>query len=352
MIPARVWGCAGPKYLCSTARGWMVVRSKRSRIAVSLMSVAGLLALAGLIAPTAIGAPRLELRFAAQPQDSVVNTTIRAADLDQTASFVQVKLVDPSTGATVTTSKSSVTFSLATGPGLASGSLSVKPQPLIDGVATFGTGTLSIGTLNEPQFTSYRLIPATTKGAFITGPASDPFDIWEGGDTCSGGTDTCQTSLRGGEDQYTLSAAGTLGASELSSSLLPGLTCAGQAVIFANSVFSHATTEPGTSLAPVFLSNHITAADWKASANNGQAHADWCVGLKTADPWLANGGTFTEQDVNGDAPGGVLFVGLAPRCPSKNAQNFAPCIVSRTGDGADGSITTGWLPGGDPPRRT
>ena len=58
------------------------------------------------------------------------------------------------------------------------------------------------------------------------------------------------------------------------------------------------------------------------------------------------------QDTNGPAPGGMLFVGIAPPCPNANPQNSAPCIVSQNGDGNGGSFTLGWLPGGDPPRRT
>ena len=53
-----------------------------------------------------------------------------------------------------------------------------------------------------------------------------------------------------------------------------------------------------------------------------------------------------------ERPGGVLYVGFAPACPQANPSAFAPCIVSQTGDGNGGNITTGWLPGGDPPRRT
>ena len=63
-------------------------------------------------------------------------------------------------------------------------------------------------------------------------------------------------------------------------------------------------------------------------------------------------GSFVTQDTNGAAPGGMLFVGIAPPCPNANPQNFAPCIVSQKGDGNGGSFTLGWLPGGDPPRRT
>jgi hypothetical protein len=48
--------------------------------------------------------------------------------------------------------------------------------------------------------------------------------------------------------------------------------------------------------------------------------------------------------------GTTFYVALAPKCPSKKM--MPPCILSRMSDGAGGAIITGWLPGGDPPRRT
>jgi hypothetical protein len=304
------------------------------------------LTIAVLTVPAASGAGKNQLLFVTQPRDAEAGATITSAEFVDGSSFVQVKLVDGS-GNPVTTSKALVTFRLETGPGLASGTLQVVPQPLVNGVATFTTGTLKILTENEPQFTNYRLVPRTTKPPVVTGPASAPFDIWEDGDTCAGGEDTCEASLREGNDHYTLDAAGTLGASELFSAL-PGLRCEGQDEIFSDAVFSYATTGSNT---PVFLMNHITKEDWQASANNGQAHADWCIGLVSPAPWEANGAEYAHLDTDLDGEKD-LYVALAPRCPVANPQNSAPCILSRTGDGAGGSITRGWLTGGDPPRRT
>jgi hypothetical protein len=271
---------------------------------------------------------------------------------ETTTSFVQVEVVEAGTDTRVTSANGPVGFTLRTDPGFASsGTLNVVPQPLVNGVATFGltangNPTLSIGTENEPQFTDYALVPRTTKGPRITGSPSSGFDVWEDGESCLGGADICEANLRGGNDHYTLNAAGTLGASELTSGELPGLVCAGQKEIFANSVFSYATTG---SNAPVFLENHITKADWRASANNGQAHADWCIGL--VDPWAAQGGPAVQMNTDG-VGGDDLYVGLAPKCPSMNPSGSAPCIVSQNSDGKGGSITRGWLTAGDPPRRT
>lgn len=326
------------------------MKSRNIRFTTALVTFGLFVALTGLIAPSALGAAGDRFVFDSQPQDAEAGETITSAELNDGISFVQVRLVDGS-GVTITNSKALVTFTLASGQGLASGTLQVVAQPLVNGVATFGPGSLKILTENEPQFTAYRLIPRTTKNPLITGDPSAPFDIWEDGEACSAG-DPCDAFLRGTNDHYSLTANGTLGASDLVG-VLPGLTCPGQDLIFDNRVFSYATTETDqVEDTPVFLRNHITRADWRASANNGQAHADWCIGLPTAAPWENNGASYREVDVNGAAPGGVLFVALAPRCPSANPQESAPCIVSQTGDGKGGSITLGWLTGGDPPRRT
>jgi len=315
-----------------------------------LVSLSMVLGVGALIAPAALGAPSPHLRFLNQPQDAEQNASITSSDFVSGSSFIQVELDDAS-GVPITNSTAKVTFDLATGAGFATGTLVVDPQPLVNGVATFGPGTLKIQTPNEPHFTSYALVPRTTKGQPITGAASNPFDVYESGDSC---TTTCTADIRAGLDVYTMNTKGTLGASQLPASTLPGLNCPGQAVVFATSVFVDATTDANspTSPAPVFVSNHITKADWKASHNNGQAHADWCVAL-TAEQLAAvnNGGTYVPQDTNGDGTLD-LFVGLAPKCPSHDPQLSAPCIVSQTGDGLGGSTTLGWLPGGDPPRRT
>ena len=309
------------------------------------------LAMVGLFSTMALGATKFQLVFVPghQPRDAELDHTIRAADLNDTAAFVEVQLTDAS-GNPVATKGVLVGFKLATGTGFASGTLTVVPQMTDDsGIATFGEGTLSIGTKNEPQFTDYALVPVTTKGALITGPASNGFDIWEDGEACTGGADTCVASLRGGNEQYTLGAAGSLGASQLTG-VLPGLTCLKQKAIFSNTVFSYATTG-NAPLAPVRLSTHITSDDWRASSNNGQAHADWCIGLVDPGPWIANGASYRQLDTDGN---GVLdlYVALAPNCPVSNPSGSAPCIVNQNPDGTGGSITTGWLPGGDPPRRT
>jgi hypothetical protein len=359
MMPLLVWGAPGLPETRGDHQGVDLLKVRKARFLASLLACLTVLSIAAMSGPVALGATRYELRFVTgrQPQDAEVGETIKAADLNDAAAFVQVEVVDAS-GTRATTVKSTVGFTLKSGTGFASGSglLSVLPQPLVNGVATFGEGTLSIAKENEPQFTDYALVPRTTKGAQIIGPQSDGFDIWEDGESCTGVLDDpnriCEASLRGGgaegEDTYTLDAAGTLGASELTSGELPGLDCAGQREIFANAVFSYATTGSNT---PVFLENHITRADWRASANNGQAHADWCIGLPTASPWIANGANYSQLDT--DLDGSLdLYVALAPRCPVANPSGSAPCIVSQNPDGDGGSITLGWLTAGDPPRRT
>ena len=313
------------------------------------------LAVAGLFVPSAAAAAGDHFVFVTQPQDSLdAPATIRGEILNQSSSaFVQVALLDANDDP-VTNSNTKVSFVLASEPGDAtSGSLSVTPQSLVDGVATFGEGTLSIGAANEPFFTNYRLVPVSTRGPKITGDPSAGFDIFQDGESCA---DECNANLphgTGSGETYSAPIVGTLGASQISDSNLSTFACAGQTEIFPDVVFVHETTEgSNTVFESVKLVSHVTRQEMKKAANNGQAHIKWCVGLKDPEDWTPSGGSFVPQDTNGNAPGGLLYVGFAPPCPQANPSDFAPCIASQNGDGNGGSITTGYLPGGDPPRRT
>jgi hypothetical protein len=328
---------------------------KKFRSVVAIAAAAAALVVAGMWVPAASAANEKTLVFVTQPQDSEAGATIHAADLNQASGLVQVKLVDAN-GNIITNSNSKVTFALRAGTGFANGSLSVTPQSLAgDGIAEFGEGTLSIGTPNEPFFTDYSLVPSTTGGGpKITGDPSAPFDIFGDGESCVGESCDAQTPNGTGTETYAVTTTGTLGASKLAASALPGFSCAvfGQKEIYPGSVFVHVTTETDNNdvFAPVLVQSHITKRDMKASTNNGQSHVDWCVGLKTAAAWIANGAAFEQQDTNQDGTLD-LYVGLAPPCPQSNPSSKAPCLVSQTGDGSGGSIVTGWVPGGDPPRR-
>lgn len=318
------------------------------------------LLLAGVVAPAALGAAKSQLLFLTQPGDTEVNATIRAVDFDDpTSKFVKVQLVD---GMGRPLTNKTVSFKLVTDDGSAAEGLHVIPQATdAFGVATFGEGTLSISVLNEPEFSPYRLIPITVKGTLITGPPSAPFNIWEDGDSCGGG-DVCTAVLRddsprGGIDTYT-STGGTLGASELSANAYPSFpptgACEGQKLIFGGSAFVNASTDSTTpeTPGPVFLTSHITRQDFRdAGADFGQAHVEWCMGLTSREPWVNNGTPFTIWDPDNDGAD-LLFVAFAPACPNLNPSASAPCITDQRSDGAGGSITEGFIPGGDPVRRT
>jgi hypothetical protein len=255
-----------------------------------------------------------------------------------------------------------VSFDLATDESgtLATGELNVESRFTgEDGKATFAPlegsdNPLSIADPNQPFTTAYELIPVavppppTSSSALalegVTGEPSGPFDIWEDG--CKG--NGCSVNLTPGtsSDTYTTSELVAMGASQLGLGGGTSISCPTQQLIFSTNLFFHETTGNKA----VFLISHISAADRKKAANNGNKVMGWCVGLETPGPWH-----FAQQNTNG-VPGlqtpGDLYVGMAPRCPKKNASAWAPCIVSQTGDGVGGTFIRGWLPGGDPPRRT
>jgi hypothetical protein len=327
--------------------------SRRLRVTSMLGLLGAALATAGLAAPGASAQGQLIVAFVEgqQPTDASIDELITSVAFDPTpgeTGFVQVQVTEEQLeGPPLPVEGAEVTFTLATGEGLASGTLSVTPEITdSEGIATFDE-QLSIAEANEPLSTNYRLVPEATPPpseiflaeASVAGDQSDPFDIWEDG--CRG--NGCEVGLRDGRDTYRTTENVGMGASVVGAEEV-GITCAGQLLIFSQDIFFHATTGNG----PVFLESHITRQEMKASSSNGQEHVQWCVGLKSPDAWEHNGADFTVQNVNGVD----LFVGMAPKCPKKTAPSFAPCIVKKRSDGNGGNVTTGWLPGGDPPRRT
>jgi hypothetical protein len=323
------------------------MKHTRSRFIATTLVFAVLGGAIALLAPAASAATK-HLAFVTLPKDAVAGHTITAtkfndgSDPQNQPTFVQVAVLDGS-DQLVTNSPVTVTFKLAAGSGLASGSLSVTPKQTVNGVATFGVGSLSIANANEPLFTDYELVPVSAKGPSITGDASTGFDIWE--TECTG---ACDVSIRNDKDTYSAFESGTLTASSVGAASLPGFDCQilGYTPFFSDQVFIHDYDGTG----PVFLASHVTRLDMKKSSNNGQAHVQWCVGLETSDAWVHNEAPFQQQDTNGDGTPD-LYVGLAPPCPSQNPKDFAPCITHQFGDGNGGSWTEGWLPG-DPVRRT
>lgn len=294
-----------------------------------------------------------------QPKDTGKNTLITGTAFDNSSNFVTVALKNgETTPQTVTYFPVDVSFDLAPGTGLVTTGLSADTITTVNGVATFSgpASTLSISTANEPFTTDFRLAPKTVGTyAGLTGANSGPFDIWDAG--CKGTGNGCNVTLSPGtsSDVYTSGQTAGMGASMLGNGGTgnTNIFCPTQQVIFSTNIFFHATTTNG----PVFLVSHISAADRKAAPNNGNKVMGWCVGLKNKGPW-----NFVRQDTNGSGttdpnngtwtPGSDLWVGMAQKCPSKSPSSKAPCIVSQTGDGVGGTFIRGWLPGGDPPRRT
>ncbi len=349
--------------------------SRRVRSASFFVVLATASALMGLTAPgaQAEGDGDLQVEIVNQPTDAGVGDLITAEAFDPTggeSGFVQVHVTrtewvcdyesDYCYEENQDLQYAEVTFVLPEGS--PSNDLSVDSRfTNSDGIATFGPeegseNPLSIGTANEPSTTDYRLVPVATfeddyehgdgdsyPSESVEGEPSNPFDVWDEG--CQG--TGCSVTVRNGNDTYTALEDVGLGVSVVPAGSTE-ITCPNQRLIFASSVFVHVTTGDGTDV--VSLETHITRANLTAAPPGGK-YIGWCLGLKTAAPWMRNGARFQAQVVEGQ----TWYVALAPRCPKPGRgepSDFAPCISSDTSDGAGGKILRGFVLGGDPPRRT
>ena len=225
-----------------------------------------------------------------------------------------------------------VTFELADGTGLATTDELVVESRFTnaDGIATFGPeegsdNPLSIGDANQPFTTDYKLIPVATppgeEAPSVEGDASDGVRHLGGrmprGRLQRERPERLNETYTAGEDVGMGASVVPVGSSEIS--------CAEQRLIFANSIFFHATTGDGTDT--VFLVTHITRADMKAATNNGQRHIGWCIGLKSSAPWIRNGASFTTQVV--ERADALTSRWRRSARTSRRAAEFAPCIVSQ-----------------------
>jgi hypothetical protein len=326
--------------------------SRKRRFISWLIPFAGVLVLAGVIAPFA-SAQEFTPSFTVNPTNALKNKVITSQPLVETAAKVKVHVTPPE-GFEGSLANITVTLNTVAGDGLHATENISGNEELTDasGDATFPL--LKIGETNEPTFTDYQLVavlsgtPTTTTPpigvAFASeGAYSDTFDIWDAG--CPS---PCSASLKNNSQAYR-ATDGILTLTDVSPDDVPNLECEGYTPIIGEHVFSHATT--GTDA--VFVTSRISKAEMKAAANNGQVFVRWCVGLKSEQPWIHNGAPHELIDVNGGDAGGNLWVGFAPKCPkTATPSDFAPCIVKQKADPSGGNITTGWLPGGDPPRRT
>src|SRR5262245_18000139 len=153
----------------------------------ALWGTAALLVVAASLAFGSVSssaAPNFHLGFAEQPADAqgdqgdpAVPSQITSVPFDPSGASVQVEVLNQS-NKRVTNYTGTISLSLAVGPGLATDTLRVVPQTIVNGVATFGSGTLSIADPNNEQLTDYRLVPFTTDFA-VTGDPSNGFDIWD-----------------------------------------------------------------------------------------------------------------------------------------------------------------------------
>jgi hypothetical protein len=301
-----------------------------------------------------------DLAFVNQPSNTKAGELITSGDR-QSADAIQVKLVDD-LGATVTHFEMDVTFDLGSDPSGGDATLTVGTETTVAGVATFddetpaaeGDDGLEIDTANVAEFTEYTLVPLGASLTSITGPASAGFDIWEDATRCGG--PNCALSHDGDEYFVPGGEAGKLLSASTFTTDESNIDCDGYEEITSDVVWHEYT---GT--AAVLVKIHITKTEMKKSANNGQALVGVCVGLVdevidgeliTGEQKWADLGVVAEHQNSDGVPGNDIWVALAPDCPSQMPDLSAPCIDRQYGDGAGGSYTEVWIPGGDPPRRT
>jgi hypothetical protein len=305
-----------------------------------LVAVSGSLA---LTAGPASAAANFHLGFVTQPADATEGALITSVPFVTSAARVQVELLN-SSNQRVANFPVTVRLTLASGPGLASATLTAPDRQTVNGVATFDP--LSIGTSNEAELTDYRLVASSPDNPTFGTATSNGFDIW--GTACIISDACSSVSIRNGKDVYSSSETGTfIAASAIPTSSTTPFDCPGYVPFFANQVFENTSSGTGA----VSLSSHVTRDDMKAAASNGQTTVGWCVALKSPERWEKNGAAYTPVDVDGDGSAD-LFVALSPKCPKKSPDTFAPCIKRQFGDGNGGNFTEGFLPPGDPPRRT
>jgi len=336
MILVLVWGAPGLPYI-GDHQG-VDMKFRRTRIASVIFSLAILASIPFAAPAIADRAPTLHLAFVSgrTPADAIAGQLITSGRFNQTANPVQVELLNTA-NQRVTNFPVTVTLVIGTNPtGVTDPGANAET---VEGVATFASG-LSIPSPNVAEFTFYTLVPRTTDGS-IVGAASPGFDIWESGQTCTGGNCVLNHPTVDDPIPDTYTAFGSSPNSFLTASSFliedSALDCAGYDELTGFVVW-HEYTGTG----PVFVVIHTARAEMKLAASNGQTGVELCVGL--SHNWNAKGGTTLNSD--------GLFVGLAPRCPKKTPQNGAPCITRQYGDGNGGNYTESWLPGGDPPRRT
>ncbi len=251
--------------------------------------------------------------FLAQPQDAKAGATITSSRLLDGTSFVKVQLVDATTLAPVTNSKALVTFKLATGSGDAAGNL----QVITAARERQRSGGVRHGHSEDPhrERAAVHELPADPHHD------EEPADNWSsigsvrrlGRRRIMHGRSRHLPGEPPGRERHLHPERCRNARCERAHVGPPGLVCPGQKTIFANTRvllrddrIEHSRCSSRTT---------SRKADWKASANNGQAHADWCIGL--LDPWTAVGGPAVQKDTDGIG-GADLYVGLAPKCPSAN----------------------------------
>lgn len=280
---------------------------------------------------TVLATGSCSLAFLSQPADALPKAHITDTAFDTSGGPVQVEVLDASASlATGVTGQ--ITMAIGTNP--SGGTLKgQRKQPITGGIASFAN--LSIDLAGE----GYTLVASTVGPAPVT---SDPFDIastadveqCQPSDPCSGSvSDTSGTSA-------TIDAPpGSDGV--LTMSLAPGgIDCAGYAEHSSTLTFDFTSSD---ALVSNLASDETSDSSKQVAMSFDMGDSEF--NLNDLQVCFESPTPFTDRSGETD-----VTIGLLPDCQTQSGERPPPCLLGRTADGSNVTLTF-LAPAGDPKGR-
>jgi hypothetical protein len=295
----------------------------------------------GTSAPSSSVAGQCQLRFLNQPNDTTTGALIRDGR-DSTGDPVSVEIYDPGTDARINVS-ADVNLTPDTNPG--GGTLTGGSVNAIAGLATFPDLSLD---------TPGRYTLKASSAAASNEPVSNPFDVSDSVETCSGAGCTF-TDTQDGNSYSTIPVSGSAGATWSSSLNLPGLRISCDFAPFNYPDARQPNTvwylyDDGNSQSSKINIIRIDKSIVQATPDN--APSKYRVCYSAPDPFKDRTGNMAQPDPWEDGPsayfGTTWYTGLLPDCSIKKL--VKPCMVGWIALHGD-RIGTFLTPAGDPSYR-